>query len=54
MVGYVLPKAPTPEQFAVMDIDMFYRNSFVDDNDFENKRFNRYVEKAKKYIEDQY
>ena len=54
MVGYVLPKAPTPEQFTVMNVDMYYRNSFVDDKDFENKRFNRYVEKAKKYIEDQY
>lgn len=38
----------------VAAVDVAYRNSFVDNDDFMNKRFNRYVEKTKKYIEENY
>ena len=44
----------TMDNDSVVMTDMYYRHHFIYDEAFENKRFNRYVAKTKKYIEDHY
>lgn len=44
----------TQENKNVFETELKYRTSFVDEEGFEGKRFDRYIEKTKKYILEEY